>query len=524
MVADFEVSKQYELTGSQKVMDKGIWLPTGTKLEILRNNVDFDNTLVVRLPSGKMATVIAGMLKSEDKIEYVEFSAQAVSDGDAIVKLNGIDHVRCKIPILFKTGDYPEKKFSMTPAEAQESLKDFNDNVKEVPIPISHRPTVFDKHNTAKLDKLELAGVDKNGSATFSASGLVPVWLKNFISKDGAWGISARWTNLAGQVKRLVHAALVPNPAIDEAKIVAEFERVIPTITGYAAGASTPGKTQESGEDLPQVPPDAANRPPMSPNSAKRSPSLTASADQATPPGNETVAAPGGVQNADRVGGNPQADDVLEDAGAPDDEDSRDSLPKGPMLLEALSDLIDKALEDCDDQCPPDYVAKLTELKEVLGGAGGGGADTPATGDTPVPPAPAIVKPERANSDMLPNEDFSKEELLAKHEAEKAVLGKKLGPDDAKKWEVKLLRAQKDDRKIGVADFASGDSRYSQLLKELTNLPINPLFVNAGDLKLLTGDKTTGQADFEKNRAENESLLARTAVGRYALDMRKQKR
>lgn len=514
MAVDFEKGKSYKLSGDLQVMDKGEWLPEGAELEILRNDVEFDNTLLVRLPSGKMATIASAFVAAlppvaPDKVDFADFTALVLPPKTKQpVMLNGIEHQEFDVPILFKTGNYPDKNFAMTVPEAEASLKDFNDNLKEAPAPISHKPTIFDKHNTAKLTSLDLKKSADGSSATFSAKALLPTWLGNFLSKDGEWGISPRWTNVVGQVKRLVHAAFVPNPRIESAKIVAddgslcpsfaaEFERVIPTMNGVAMGGGTqPGQTEKTGEDLPATPPDVGNAP-SSPNAALNNP-----ADQTQDP-----------------------DDDAGDLGEYDeDEEGDDDVLEGDELFQALSDIVSKALEGAKNGGDPKFVAKLEQVQAAL--AGGNSEAAPAPAASP-PPAPAMAKPERQSNDVLPNGDFSKDELenfeiRANHETEMATVRKQLSPGEAVVWKAAMIQCLKDDKRSGTADFSNGESRWSTKVKELQGKEINPIFVGSGEFRVLKGEMTPGQVDFEKERTELDQLLAMTETGRRALEMRVQ--
>ena len=333
---DFSKGSTVELAGGQLVEGtRADGSRRGPRSRSSDNGIDFDGTLIVKFPSGGKGSIVPQMVLVNGKSvtekpvasfdatpnpstkqaivtqpvkapvkepHYAEFTAQVTTPKTKkIVEVNGILHVVCDVPLLFRTGDYPDKQFKMSPAEAKASHKDFHANVKSVPMPISHKPTVFDKHNTAKLCDLQ---IKENGKTTeFSAKALVPEWLHNFVEKDGEWGVSARWTNEEGNVKRLVHGAFVPNPRVAGAalkaaefdrsqiediiagKIVAEFERVIPTISGYATGATNKnGVTQFGKDDLPPIPEDAID--PNKITEPKRSPSLTSEADQAMPNNN----------------------------------------------------------------------------------------------------------------------------------------------------------------------------------------------------------------------------------------------
>lgn len=119
-------------------------------------------------------------------------------DGDTVVR-------RGK---LFEVGDYPDKSFSLTEEEADQALADF----RPVPNDLEHRNTVLDGH-LGVLEAVERRGAELFGSVR------IPKWLDAVIG-DKPVKASLAWDRNS---KRIVGNALVLNPRIEDAALMAAF-------------------------------------------------------------------------------------------------------------------------------------------------------------------------------------------------------------------------------------------------------------------------------------------------------------
>lgn len=118
--------------------------------------------------------------------------------------------IRRMAPVLFRSGEYKDKNFSLTPDELKAAVADF----KAVAIGLEHKPTVLDgKLGTfdvvkASADNKELAG-----------EALLPEWLDKALDADGR-KLSVAFNRAT---KRIVGVDLVRTPRISDAALLASF-------------------------------------------------------------------------------------------------------------------------------------------------------------------------------------------------------------------------------------------------------------------------------------------------------------
>lgn len=117
---------------------------------------------------------------------------------------------RIPCPVLFRCGDYPDKKFSLTLDEAKVALKDF----QPLNLDLEHKPSVFD----GKLGKLATIKLDE-ANKTFSGEVVIPKWAHEVLPKDKR-GLSLSFDP---KTKRIRGCSLVVNPRINDAGMQAMF-------------------------------------------------------------------------------------------------------------------------------------------------------------------------------------------------------------------------------------------------------------------------------------------------------------
>jgi hypothetical protein len=110
--------------------------------------------------------------------------------------------------LIFRAGDYPDKKYSMTAAELADAARDFN----SVPIDLSHTSTVLDGH-LGSLFEVEAKGDELHGSVR------LPRWLDSLLDSKSR-KVSCYWDR---DTKRLQKLSIVPNPRIEDAVLMAAF-------------------------------------------------------------------------------------------------------------------------------------------------------------------------------------------------------------------------------------------------------------------------------------------------------------
>ena len=148
------------------------------------------------LPVIKMSQDAAFVLPEK----LVDFS----EDGETVVR-------RGKI---FEVGDYPDKDFSLTLAEAQEAIRNF----QPVPVDLEHMPTVL----SGKLGQLKSIEMDSNGKDIWGEVAL-PAWLNSAIG-EAKLKVSSTWNKLE---KTMAGLALVRNPRVPDAVLMSAFAEFV---------------------------------------------------------------------------------------------------------------------------------------------------------------------------------------------------------------------------------------------------------------------------------------------------------
>jgi hypothetical protein len=122
---------------------------------------------------------------------------------------------------IFEAGSYLDKQFEMTPEELREAAAAF----QPVPLDLEHTPTVLD----GKLGMLEAVRVSSDGRTLFGTVRL-PRWLDDLL-KDGERKVSCTWL---AATKRLQKLALVLNPRVSDAALMASFSHRNDTVHGQS--------------------------------------------------------------------------------------------------------------------------------------------------------------------------------------------------------------------------------------------------------------------------------------------------
>lgn len=127
--------------------------------------------------------------------------------------------------LLFKSGDYPDKGYSMTPDELRAAVEQFT----PVSVDLEHTPTVL----SGKLGRVESVALSADGTSLMGTVAL-PDWLDGLIA-DGQRKVSCTWDRAT---KTLSGLALVLNPRIEEAAIFAGFSAA--TVEAAPGSVTTP--------------------------------------------------------------------------------------------------------------------------------------------------------------------------------------------------------------------------------------------------------------------------------------------
>lgn len=137
------------------------------------------------------------------KMLEVEFSGitEDTPSEDGLVYQDGL---------LFRSGEYMDKSFSITPEEMRRAAADF----KPVPIDIEHMSTVFD----GKLGHLVKVWVEEDGAVLRGRVALQP-WIKKALG-DSPIKVSTTWDRANKTLSRL---ALVNNPRVSDAVLMVAF-------------------------------------------------------------------------------------------------------------------------------------------------------------------------------------------------------------------------------------------------------------------------------------------------------------
>ena len=133
-------------------------------------------------------------------VDFKDLAAPVV-EGDLIVR-------RGK---LFEIGEYPDKSFSLSAAEADAAIYAFTPG----PLNIEHMPTIFD----GKLGNVRKIWRDGND---INAEYAIPKWLHD-VTQAEPIKISSEWNRTA---KTAVGGALVLNPRVKDAAMMAAFSAV----------------------------------------------------------------------------------------------------------------------------------------------------------------------------------------------------------------------------------------------------------------------------------------------------------
>lgn len=142
------------------------------------------------------------------------------SDDDDMVILEGK---------VFEAGDYPDKNFSITDEELAAAVQEF----KPVENDLEHEDTILD----GKLGKL--VSVSAKGKELFGKVEL-PKWLYERVGNPIK--VSLAW---ARDTKRIVGNALVLNPRVPDAQLVAAF-------SAYEAERNNPANQKDGGAEMPK--------------------------------------------------------------------------------------------------------------------------------------------------------------------------------------------------------------------------------------------------------------------------------
>lgn len=145
-----------------------------------------------------------GAHDQEDTMQLVAFDATAtlptLAHDDGYVLRRGK---------LFEAGEYPDKGYSMTPAEIINAVERFT----SCPLDLEHVPTVLD----GQLGEVYSIETDDDGRTLFGTVA-VPTWLDTVLG--GAVKVSCTWDRDSKELARL---ALVKAPRVADAAIMAAF-------------------------------------------------------------------------------------------------------------------------------------------------------------------------------------------------------------------------------------------------------------------------------------------------------------
>lgn len=172
-------------------------------------------------------------------------------------------YVLRKAPVIFRTGNYPDKNFSMTPEELESAARKFNQSadIKTALIDLEHIPTVLD----GKLGALAGAGVSPNREILFGTTA-VPAWLDSILGPDER-KISVTFDRATKTIKGI---ALVRSPRIEDAHLVAAFSAAPPEQKKSPADVITFARevtmTESTPTPTPNPPTPNPTPPPPSPD------------------------------------------------------------------------------------------------------------------------------------------------------------------------------------------------------------------------------------------------------------------
>lgn len=145
----------------------------------------------------------------------MSFAIEFTLDGSKSrkVMLDGVEYVEREAPLIFKSGHYPDKNFSMTPEELQESVEQFSSPVS---LGLEHIPTIL-SNRLGKLVELSHSKDDK-GNAIMSGKALIPTWLDAIVpAKDRK--LSAAFDRTS---KSVIGCDFVIKPRVDGAAMMSK--------------------------------------------------------------------------------------------------------------------------------------------------------------------------------------------------------------------------------------------------------------------------------------------------------------
>ncbi len=178
-----------------------------------------------------------GAHDQEDTMQMVAFDATAtlptLAHDDGYVLRRGK---------LFEAGEYPDKGYSMTPAEIINAVERFT----SCPLDLEHVPTVLD----GQLGEVYSIETDDDGRTLFGTVA-VPTWLDTVLG--GAVKVSCTWDRDSKELARL---ALVKAPRVADAAIMAAFNAAQDEDADFA----TPRQDTYHGQDALQGVHDMAAR------------------------------------------------------------------------------------------------------------------------------------------------------------------------------------------------------------------------------------------------------------------------
>jgi hypothetical protein len=144
----------------------------------------------------------------EDEDEPAQFHATgALAEG----RPESADVVLYPNSKLFEAGDYPDKRFAMTPEDLWAAVEQFD---APVPVDLEHTPTVLD----GALGEVRDLRLSPDGTELFGAVA-IPAWLDGLLGPEDR-KVSCEWDREARALRRL---ALVKSPRITDAALMAAF-------------------------------------------------------------------------------------------------------------------------------------------------------------------------------------------------------------------------------------------------------------------------------------------------------------
>lgn len=145
------------------------------------------------------------------------------------------DWVIRRAPLLFKSGEYPDKQFSMTPEELQAAVNDFR---KPAEFKIEHKDSVLDG-KLGMLVRAEYHREKDQQQATMSGKCMIPRWLHDLFP-DKPLPLSVSWDR---KTKRVSHVGFVTSPRVAGAAALPELEAAFANFSKAGNESVNGGKT-----------------------------------------------------------------------------------------------------------------------------------------------------------------------------------------------------------------------------------------------------------------------------------------